>query len=522
MAMHRAENWGALNQSRPNGWRLRLVDARFLLAGLFPAGVLLSAEAWGEYLGDAVLLSLITSLCFMLFLAGVREISDRTLMPILIALVFIIAYPLKIYVFAVTAWDPTGLGALSFVLTWAPILPSNTLYEVYEIGMLGLMAFFVTASFLIRLGRNPRQATAWRTTLDRRTATRLLWIALGISVVVLTGLNLLALKLGILRMGIEPRPLPFRLGGVIFFSRAFVGSFVLSLILFFGLRLRAKRIVGATIIAFVYAGLFTAIVSASRGSLLMSFLLPVWLAIVTGEMRMRHIVRTRNVFVGLILMTVLGLMHPLITSYRTAATEEKLSDTEALQAAVTFVGDRMMEDPLGVATAGVGSILARIVGAENLIIARETVGVPDREAIWRYVVHRGHLMAVYYTREVLGYNTYDFQITPGLVAFFWFLGGSQAVVGGMVLFTLFAFIMIGMCRARVIQVSGPVQVAIIAPWLAILVSEGTLQQALSIEQLLMLLGSIAATETLGRLFVFWSRFPHRLTESRNASAPIIS
>jgi hypothetical protein len=484
---------------------MHLVESRFFLALLFPLGALLTAGARGPNPPEAFLVSLVTALTFMLFLAGVRELSEKTLMPILVAVVLIIAYPMKSYFLATTSWNVEGLGALAFVLTWAPLLSRRTLFEAYTLGSLSLIVFFVISALLMAASGKRRLRLEWMATVSRGRMIVYLWILLGCTIGLLTALNLLALKLGILRMGLEFKRLPWRLGGIIAFSRDYLSSFSLLLVLYLALRLKTRRLVRATVTAFVYTGLLTGIVSASRGSIVLVLVPPLLLALMLGRAGRHPVLKPRHLGLAAAFVLMLALLHPLVTTFRAETTEQGVGDIAALRSAATLVAERMGKDPLGMIGGVIGTIAARVIGVEEVIILREAVGIPDREDSWHDIVERGRPMPAYYTREVLGIDTYDYQLTPGLVGSLWMLGGVPMVIGGTACFTLSAFGIIGICRARVLKVSSPVAVLASAPGLAILASEATFQQAFSIERLLFILVAITTTELLGRFIICRSR-----------------
>ncbi len=179
---------------------------RWLLPGVLPLGVLLTHDRWGYFFGSALLASLIGSLCFGLFLLQVRELTARTLMPILVSVVLLIAYPLKVYFIAAASWDAKGLGALDYVRDYVSMLSPETLFESYEIGIIGMSIFFLMCFMLLPLmNRHPR-VIDWSSRVNRRRLTRLLWILIVLSTVVATAISLTALYLGVLRFGVEPKP----------------------------------------------------------------------------------------------------------------------------------------------------------------------------------------------------------------------------------------------------------------------------------------------------------------------------
>jgi hypothetical protein len=482
---------------------LQVCSLRWLLVGLFPLGVALTARTWGEYFGPAIFVSLMTSFCCGLFLLRIRVVSYRTLMPILVASVLIIAYPLRAYFFALTSWDPVGLGALSYLRNWVLVLSSRMLFDAYEMSMIGLCTFFLSFFVLMRGRGHGRHASEWRVGLSSKRMISLLWHALAITVFFTVSLNLIALRLGILVMGAEPPHLPYRLTGIIATLRIFFGSNLLLLLLFFALKLRANTLARTVVTVMLLHGVLLAVVSASRGALVTWMVNPVLLLVTMREHEHKdtHPLKWKWVILALAVLCVSLVAHPLITAYRGAVVSKRLTTSEALRSATDFTIDAIKNDPLEVLSASVGTISARIVGLEQLVLLKEVVGTPNPTAMWHSLSVRNQNISAYYTHEHLRLEDYGSALTPGLMGTFWLLGGLPMIVIGMVCFSVLMFAMNALYGLYVPLVIAPVTLAAFANSAANIASEGTLFELLRLEPLILTLGTLLVTEVLARLII---------------------
>lgn len=477
---------------------------RWVYVFVFPLGVGLTNSEWGKSFGSVFLVSLIGSLCFGLFLLQVREISARTLMPVLVATVLIIAYPVKTCFIAWASGDLANLGDLALIARYTHALSLATLTEGYITGMLGLGVFFLTSSLLLAFTPQRPRAINWTDQIDRRRLIRILWTLFVVSNVIAAVLNLIAFELGLLRFGVEARVLPYRLTGIISYSRTFFGSILQLLIFYFALSVHARWLLRVSVAGMLLNSLLFAAVTASRGALVLWIVVPVFIMIITGQLNVGRLMRLRAlpVVVGVLCFSILS--HTLVSFYREGLADTTMSSVSAMQYAVGSTIESLQDNPVGMLLTSTGMILVRFVGAEQLMLVKEIQASPRPEQAWNAVVSRSKPVALYYTREVLGIDTFDFQISPGLLGFFWQFGGLPVIMVGMMLFTFILFGLNGIYGFGVRLVASPVTLAVFASTAAIATSEGTLLQVFGPEPFVLSMIVLALTEITARMVIAWA------------------
>ncbi len=490
----------------------RVGALRFLLILLFPLGIASTWSSWGNTAIDALAVSILASCCFALFLTRIRDLSSNTLMPILVAGILIIGYPLKAYFLIAVPWTPEALGPFDSV-RWYGTFSIDIVYRSYRMAMLSLSVFFVSVFCLMPLLPGVPRESDWMKRIDRRRLAGLLRLLCVGSVLAVFALQGLCLWLGIGRMGVEPIRLPFRLGGFIVFLQAWLTG-GLYLIFFLAWRARQKRIVVLAIGALIFTSIGAAIVTASRGAMLWWLVQIVLLLIATKAFRWRWVVNVRAVA---ILLTLL-VAHPLVTEYRGLTTLEGVRDIPALGIALRTTGLSLVQDSFGLFSRTSATVFARVLGLEALIIVQQRMGTPAPDQARVFVLDEGQPIGMYYTREVLGVDTLATRNICGTLGTLWLFGGEWLAVWGMFPYILVLFVTRTLLtrglRTRLgpvslsIDVAGPVLAAGWALGAMLLTMEGDLIGGtgfLNPERLLLLFVAASMTEGAARWIVWYSR-----------------
>jgi hypothetical protein len=298
----------------------------------------------------------------------------------------------------------------------------------------------------------------------RRLGNVALTFAVGLSVAT----TAITLRTGISVMGVEGPTLPYHLSGVVYLTRSILIPALLLLACWAALEARQRRRVILIFLVVVLFGMTEMLLRSSRGALAPMVLSIVFLLIVKGQLR-----RYRWLIVASAVLIV--ALHPLLSAYRNLrihASDEAIAQLVSNASSEVFQGDGSSIEEL--ATLGATAIVMRATGAE-ILIWYDGLGMQP--------LGRRAFEILKSPRGVVGYltvDTFGFQetgvnaIAPGIVGWFYLLGGNWFVFLGLM--SLLCFVQLlwkGLLRLQLR--TEPVAQALFLTWLTLLTVDGVVE-----------------------------------------------
>jgi hypothetical protein len=368
----------------------------------------------------------------------------------------------------------------------------GSLVDAFEVATLAFLAFAISAWLI--LGR-PWMRRPFVIAEDVNVArplvafdnfTRVNWILVPIAILISGVSGYLMYRYGIAVMGVPSEPLPFRLGGFIFYTRLILVPTLFLVSVQYALQARRLSQLILSLSLLVANGLLDMILRASRGALALNLVTLVLLLIIRSKrIRIWHAMMLAAGFV------VIAVLHPVMTEYRFLRMVGAPNIMDPLLGSLTKVTTELSIWDL--LKDGTGAIIMRVIGIEALIPIIGFDVQPLHAGAWEVLRSAGGV-AGYYTMDVLGYPSDALtSFAPSLVGWFYLLGGTAFVVVGIACFTITALGCWKVLRAMTLTVA-PVAQAMFLTILFEAATDGVLDQmgwtALAV------VGSITAAEIL--------------------------
>lgn len=410
---------------------------RWLLPVVFVLGYVATFSTFEDFAFEYFILTALSfGACCLLLTVLDRPLQVTAPLGVLL-LLFLGAYYLQFYWIAYspdiarTVW----FGHLGWIASSAA-----TLVEAYATTTYGFITFCLTACLLIKCGRGPERYRRRREIKYKSLTSLMLWV-----IPVLMGVTTYLVYItGIAVMGAQGVQLPFRLAGVIFYTRVTVIPALLLLLIWCSDRMNMRKQRRIGIILLLLHGLSDILLRGSRGALLLLAVSLMFLFLFTSRMN-----RQRAWFITIsVFLTI--LLWPVISAYR------------------------YLRDPVGSIVYTLGGALNTIwQGAEPLW---QIQGDALKQLIFR-VTGMGSLLPIVgvdiqplgitnffdpivervFTVQVYGYSPEAIQgAAPGLLGWFHLVGGNILVVIGVfwfVLITWYLWVLAKMLRLYCLPVA---------------------------------------------------------------------
>jgi hypothetical protein len=395
-------------------WAWHLINA--LVAIFFIAGYLSTRQAFRNQALQYLLLTIL-SLTFCNLLMSRLNRPIQVTFPVWILLLgFGVGYFLQ---FFLVVSDPffVSTGQIPVVLD----SPAHVLIKVYTTTVLGFVTFCLTSWLL--LGRSRARESSPTGTVQMTASA-----AKSTSSVLLVCILLLELIFGYISwvfdiavMGAENASLPYRLAGVVFYTRSVLLPALILLVIWIADQHRLKRKLKLGIALLLAHGVLDALLRSSRSALLYSLLGLLFLTILTGRFTRR---RLQVIGAGVLLSL---LLFPVFTAYRYARLASNLIEViPALRAGLATLPDAGTSEELASNT--LSSIVFRVTGVNSMLEIMENGRRPLGLLHASRATDFFNNEITYLPPDALSANA------PSLVGWFYLLGGNEFVVIGMFCF----------------------------------------------------------------------------------------
>lgn len=392
------------------GWRWLVI---IVLIGGYAA----TFSKFGHWQVEYSALTLASLLACLLLLSVLNRPLEITAPVWLFLVLFLGAYYFKLYwmlnepKIVSTVWFPH----LDWIVDSPEIVVSGYATTTYA-----FIAFSLTAWLCIVLAKPLRASSPKRRIHYVAVASHLQWVISFLMAVT----SYLMYITGIAIMGAESVYLPFRLAGLIYYTRVALIPALLLLLIWCSDEADLRKYVRAGIILLCLHGLSDILLRGSKGALLLLFISLGFLFLVTGRMT-----APRAWF--MISIGVLNiLLWPLILNYRYLRDPTR----GIIHTVVGAMGSVWQgEYPVSEALSGMlTGVLSRFTGIEGLLasvgVGFEPIGFTK---LFDPMVER------IFTIEVLGYSRDAIHgSAPGLLGWFYIVGGHYLAVVGSVSFVV--------------------------------------------------------------------------------------
>jgi hypothetical protein len=298
-------------------------------------------------------------------------------------------------------------------------------------------------------------------------------------------------KTGISVMGVEAVYLPFRLAGIIFYTRTIFIPTLLLLYIWQSERVGwySKSLIG--FILLILHGFTETVLRASKGGIFL-MLLPVGFLFLTGNIRIRRI----HLLLLSFSILIAAIIYPIAYEYRLF----RINNPEDIFFALSRVSNILYSDfsvLLKTLKYGVENIFMRISGVELLVIYNGKNIQPLGWNAWAELTHPDGL-AHYVTFDIFGFPSHIVNsIAPGIIGWFYLIGGNAFVILGLAGFTFITYILwkiLLRMKLRSLQVAQ----ALFLSFLFLLATDGVMERLISLP-ILVYLTSIWICEWFMRL-----------------------
>lgn len=399
----------------------RMNAVKWVLPLMLVAGYLLTLEYFREYESYSARYFLFSALLLgscALLLTQVKLFEQRSIAVWFALLIFVLVYFSRFY------WITIDASPVQVMLPHNPYLhmvaSRERLLRAFELSVIAFASFSVSAAGLLLWTRvknsSPVQDLECIDFTGNRGITKnALWLV-GILILVLAYITHV-FHIG--EMGAAPGArLPFRLGGIVFYTRTILIPLVLLLLTYLmdrkGQIFQSRLAIGLLIIH----GVMDMLLRNSRSSLLLVLLLLLFL-IVVGGLKLRN---KEKVVVGT-LAALAFFTIPLMTLYRRMRVQLDMSTLDALISAVAELGRNGPD---------------YIFSGFKFALFR----MPGIESIWCMISWGGRPLGIHAfdvissKNGIAGYLTYAIYplveadntlLAPGFVGWFYLVGGATLV-----------------------------------------------------------------------------------------------
>ena len=409
------QQWGHLVKTKD---RWGLMVARWFLLFFFTAGYLSTRQVFASHGLGYFLLSLGSLIACELLLTRLHA-SIRLTFPIWILLaIFCAGYYFQFYLLASDPMVSTGQVVVS------RDAGESLLLNVYATTALGFCAFCLTAWWMLGRNRRARNIPVVRGGTASLPAQDAESLCAGLLVTILlleliTGYVSWAAHIAV--MGAEIVALPYRMAGVVFYTRTVLLPALLLLLVCMADQHGLKRRFQLGVLLLMIHGVSDAILRSSRSSLVFMFLALMFLVILTGRMNRR---RWRFIAACLVLSL---LLFPVLTAYRYVRGGSNISDIVApLREGIgsTYLSENFGEIVLDTWA----TLVFRATGMNSLLEIAGSGSGP-------LGFHRVNGVTPFFNEEIM--NVPADAVTsyaPSLIGWFYLVGGNTAVVFGILAF----------------------------------------------------------------------------------------
>ncbi len=478
--------WKRLRQGRKQS------RARWLLPFVVVAGYVATFNHFEAFAVEYAVLSVFSFFSCCLLLTQMNRSLQITLPFWVMLTVFLIGYYVKIY------WIAAFPDASFFYDIFnIDVSSTDALFSAFTTTTYSFVVFCFVAWVLLGMSRDSKRRaiatnSASESMLSADICRVVSSVALWISILLILVTTYILRVSGIAVMGVEGESLPFHFAGIVFYTRSVFIPAMLLLLIWCSqkARLSGRTMVGIALL--VGYGLSDMILRSSRSGLATLLLSLAFLVLISKRgIRRIHAL----LFAGGVVL--ISLLFPFVSEYRNLRIDTGSVDIISLL--VETYRNLIGGDPSivwDILKIGIGSIIFRITGVDILIVFNSIGVEPIKDIAWSILTSSRGLSG-YITVDIFGFSPDAVHaMAPGLVGWFYLIGGNVLAIVGIAWFTSTAYIlwrMLNYARLKCL----PVAQALFLSLFSAMVVDGTLDNFFT-WQILVWPASIAVCEWIIR------------------------
>lgn len=442
---------------------LNIVKSRWILLLLFVIGYFLTRAYFNFSSSEYFIYNLLAfAACAVLF-TQLKAFEQRYAAVWLVLVIIVTVYFVRFYWITI---DPLPVRVM---LPWYPyldmVVKRHQLLYAFKLSVIAFATFCLCSAATLYLLRH------WNVMHQEisQSDIRIHWLAAKLLSIVLVplmlGLYYVSYKYHIGEMGVAPgEVLPYRLKGVVFYGCTVFIPLLILLLVYSAERSGHNLISRLGILLLMFHGVIDMLLRGSRGSMLLSMLLLVFL-VVAGGVRLK---RNEKILIGMTIM-VAFIMVPVMTVYRNQRVEHGLLLFDALNNAIRIVGDNWWET----FSQGIKFVLFRMPGVESIWCllgqGAKPLGMQSLE-----IFHSINGIAGYVTYHIYLFKLEENNLlAPSFVGWFYLVAGLPAVAFGGFFAAVLSVLGWNFLSCKHLE-SGPVSQVFILWMLFIAMTEGTI------------------------------------------------
>lgn len=394
---------------------------KWLLLLIIIAGYVTTFRYFVDFAMEFAAYNILAFFSIILLLSQI-DVFDKRLSAVWVALIlFLMGYFVRFY------WITIDPMPVERMLPWNPfrtmVADRGSLFLAFKLSTVAFSSFCLFVAIFLKILKEKEpvkieMSSSTNEVLGQNFYRLLMCATLGLIIV----LNYLSYKYQIGEMGSTAgEPLPFRLKGLIFYSKTVCMPMMVILCIYF-LELKGDYFGSrAGILILILNGTLDMFLRSSRSSLLLALLLLVFLVLV-GGIRFKF----KEKLVLFFLVIVAFLMVPVMTEYRTIRLVENLSHINAIKVLLNN---------------GIGNWLLQFLQGVKFVLFR----MPGIESLWCELALGARPLGIYSliifkaTNGIAGYLTYvvhpmkesnNTLLAPGFVGWLYMVGGLPIIIAG--------------------------------------------------------------------------------------------
>lgn len=401
--------------------------SRWLLLLIFVLGYITTFPIFEYYALEYFLLTILSLFCSILLLWVLKQPFQVTLPYWIVFLIFLVAYYFKFY-FIINFPE---LPFDQHILVVESITSTEALISAYASTTYGFSAYCIVSWFLLSGLLKKEKILPEKMLYERKLSSIRFSFVISVSVLVAIPLmiitTLITHSLKIAVMGAESVYLPFKLAGIIYYTRTMFIPIILTMLIWSGKQINSRFWVVSGVILLVFHGISEMIIRQTKSGLLV--LLPIFFIYLLHDKRLKKEI----IKYFLILSILLILLYPIALTYRFMGGEVNITDI--LTTMLEFMNSGSLS--FFVISEAFKMFLMRITGIEHLVVYNYENIFPLGWQAWEIItLPRG--LSGFVTVEVYGFSP-DAPHSTATSFFGWFylIGGNFSITLGTILFTIF-------------------------------------------------------------------------------------
>lgn len=398
---------------------------RWLVLLVFPVSYFLTLSRYSDYSVEYLGYNMAAILSSGILMYSLNDLRKNN--PV-VWITFISLLLLYIVRFTWVSLDPEPVRVMLHTPVFNNMIRDESLFDGYRYSILFFVTYCLATAGLVRNLQGHWEEES--RLMNRMEAVfpfmvRALTFFLPVFVILLAAV---AYRYKIGEMGVDPGdPLPFRLKGIIFYLRLVFIPLAILLLIYMAERSSMYFHSRFALALFLVHGVLDMLIRSSRSPLLLCVLLIV-LFVMSGGLRLLRIEKIAGVFVA-----CAGIvMVPVMTQFRFLRVEE---GADIVSAIISSMADSIINMP-EYFMRGLEFVLFRLPGIEAISAMQGMGAEPLGQNVFEVFRHSQGI-AGYLTHNVYTIAPHkSLLFAPGVVGWFYLVGGSVSVVLGAVIVAL--------------------------------------------------------------------------------------